>query len=119
MDLEILKTQSGRVSKSKTISYLYQHAETQAIDIVLDYAGQHGHKPIARVHDAIFFRNRLGVDLKSEIEYCLQQHTGNPFWYLTPKQIKRYNPISIDAAVEEQMHLQRIAEEERLAINYF
>ncbi len=119
LDLEILNTQSGRVSKSKTISYLYQHAETQAIDIVLHYAGQHGHKPIARVHDAIFFRNRLGVDLKSEIEYCLQQHTGNPFWYLTPKQIKRYNPISIDAAVEERMHLQRIAEEERLAINYF
>jgi len=46
-------------------------------------------------------------------------YTGNPFWYLTPKQIKRYNPISIDAAVEERMHLQRIAEEERLAINYF
>ena len=119
LDLEILKTQSGRVSKSKTVSYLYQHAETQAIDIVLNYAWQHGHKPIARVHDAIFFRNRLGVDLKSEIEHCLQQHTGNPFWYLTPKQIKRYNPISIDAVIEEQIHRQRIAEEERLAINYF
>ena len=119
LDLEILKTQSGRVSKSKTISYLYQHAETQAIDFVLDYAEQLGHKPIARVHDAIFFRNRLGVDLKSEIEIALQQRTANPFWYLTPKQIKRYSPISIDAALEEQMHRQRIAEEERLAYNYF
>ena len=119
LDLEILKTQSGRVSKSKTISYLYQHAETQAIDFVLDYAERYGHKPIARVHDAIFFRNRLGVDLKSEIEIALQQHTANPFWHLTPKQIKRYSPISIDAALEEQMHRQRIAEEERLAYNYF
>ena len=119
LDLEILKTQSGRVSKSKTISYLYQHAETQAIDFVLDYAEQKGHKPIARVHDAIFFRNRLGVDLKSEIEFALQQHTANPFWYLTPKQIKRYNPISIDQGVEEQLHKQRIIEESLLAFNYF
>jgi hypothetical protein len=119
LDLEILKTQSGRVSKSKTISYLYQHAETQAIDFVLDYAEQHGRKPIARVHDAIFFRNRLGVDLKSEIEYCLQKHMSNPFWYLTPKQIKRYNPISIDQGVEEQLHKQRIIEESLLAFNYF
>jgi hypothetical protein len=119
LDLEILKTQSGRVSMSKTISYLYQHAETQAIDFVLDYAAQHEHRPIARVHDAIFFRNRLGVDLKSEIEYCLQQHTVNPFWHLTPKQINRYNPISIDQVVEEQLHRQRIAEESLLAVNYF
>lgn len=119
LDLEILKTQSGRVSKSKTISYLYQHAETHAIDFVLDYAGQHGHKPVARVHDAIFFRNRLGVDLKSEIEIALQQHTANPFWHLTPKQIKRYSPISIDQVVEEQLHRQRIAEESLLADNYF
>jgi hypothetical protein len=119
LDLEILKTQSGRVSKSKTVSYLYQHAETQAIDFVLDYAKQHGHKPIARVHDAIFFRNRLGVDLKSEIEFALQQHTVNPFWYLTPKQIKRYNPISIDQEVEEQLHKQRIVEESLLAASYF
>jgi len=62
---------------------------------------------------------RLGVDLKSEIEFALKQHTANPFWHLTPKQIKRYNQISIDAAVEEQMHRQRIAEEERLAYGYF
>lgn len=119
LNLEILKTQSGRVSKSKTVSYLYQHAETQAIDFVLDYADKHGHKPIARVHDAIFFRNRLGVDLKSEIEYSLRKHTANPFWYLTPKQIKRYNPISIDQEVEEQLHKQRIIEESLLAASYF
>lgn len=118
LDLEILKTQGGRVSKSKTISYLYQHAETQAIDYVLDYAEKHGHKPIARVHDAIFFRNRLGVDLKSEIEYCLHKHTANPYWQLTPKQIKRYIPISIDQGHEEQLHKQRIVKESLLAASY-
>ncbi len=119
LDLEILKTKSGRVSMSKTISYLYQHAETQAIDFVLNYAVQQGHQPIARVHDAIIFKKRLGVDLKSEIEYELQQHTENSFWYLAPKQLKRYNPISIDQAIEEQQHRQRIVDESLLAANYF
>jgi hypothetical protein len=119
LELEIVKTLSGRVSKSKVISYLYQHAETEAIDFILGYAKQNGHKPIARVHDAIFFRNRLGVDIKSEIEFFLQQRTGNPYWYLTPKQLKRYSSISIDQAIEEQLHRQRIADEELLATNYF
>ena len=119
LELEIVKTLSGRVSKSKVISYLYQHAETEAIDFILACAEQYGHKPIARVHDAIFLRNRLGVDVKSEIEFSLQQRTGNPYWYLTPKQLKRYNSISIDQAVEDQLHRQRIADEELLATNYF
>jgi hypothetical protein len=55
LELEIAQTASGRVSKSKVISYLYQHAANEAIDFVLGYAEQHGHKPIARGHDAIFF----------------------------------------------------------------
>jgi len=119
LKLEIVKTLSGRVSKSKVISYLYQHAETEAIDFILACTEQYGHKPIARVHDAIFFSNRLGVDVKTEIEFALQQRTGNPYWYLTPKQLKRYNSISIDLAVEEQLHRQRITDEELLAANYF
>ena len=119
LELEFVKTLSGRVNKSKVISYLYQHSETEAIDFVLGYADQHGHQPIARVHDAIFFRNRLGVDLKSEIEYALQQHTRNPYWHLAPKKIKRYSSISIDQAVEAQLHKQRIIDEEQLAASYF
>jgi hypothetical protein len=58
-----------------------------------------------------FFRSRLGLDLKSEIEFALQQRTGKPYWYLTPEQIKRYNSISIDQAVEEQLHRKSIADE--------
>ena len=119
LELKIIQTSSGRVSKSKVISYLYQHAETEAIDFILACAEQYGHKPIARVHDAIFFRNRLGVDVKSEIEFSLQKRTGNPYWYLTPKQLKRYNSISIDQALEEHLHRKRIADEELLAANYF
>ena len=119
LELEIVQTSSGRVSKSKVISYLYQHAETEAIDFILACTEQYGHKPIARVHDAIFFRNSLVLMLKVKLSSLYNSAQEIPYWYLTPKQLKRYNSISIDQAVEEQLHRKRIADEELLAANYF
>lgn len=112
-------TASGRPSKSKVLSYLYQHAETDAINLVCAVAREYGHEPIARVHDAVFFRRRLGQDLKQEIELVLQEATGNKYWHLSPKQLRRYTPVSIDAAKEEYEHKRRIAAEERRALEYF
>lgn len=112
-------TASGRPSKSKVLSYLYQHAETDAMNLVCAVALEYGHEPIARVHDAVFFRRRLGQDLKQEIEIVLQEATENKHWHLSTKQLKRYTPVSIDAAKEEYEHKQRIAAEERRALEYF
>jgi hypothetical protein len=117
--LDCLKTASGRVSKSKVLAYLYQHAETGAMDLICSVAAQYGHVPIARVHDAVFFRSRLGPDLKQELEFKLQDATHNKYWHLSPKQLKRYTPISIDAANYELQHWQRIADEEKKAMDYF
>jgi hypothetical protein len=117
--LDCLQTPSGRVSKSKVLAYLYQHAETDAMNLISSSAAQFGHTPIARVHDAIFFRSRLGPDLKQELEFKLQDATHNKYWHLSPKQLKRYQPVSIDAASDELLHRQRIADEERRAMDYF
>jgi hypothetical protein len=117
--LDFLKTEGGRVSKSKVLAYLYQHAETEAMDLVCSVAANYGHVSIARVHDAVFFRSRLGPDLKQEIEFKLQDATNNKYWYLSPKQLKRYVPVSIDAANDELLHKKRIAEEEKRAMDYF
>ncbi len=117
--LDCLQTASGRVSKAKVLAYLYQHAETQAMDLICSSAAQHGHVPIARVHDAVFFRSRLGPDLKQELEFKLHDATLNKYWHLSPKQLKRYMSVSIDAAHDEFLHKQRIAEEEERAIDYF
>jgi hypothetical protein len=114
-----LKTASGRISKPKVLAYLYQHAETQAMDLICAVAEIHGHIVIARVHDAVFFKSRLGPDLKHEMELNLQDATHNKHWYLSPKQLKRYTPVSLDAAHDERVHRQRIADEERRAIFYF
>jgi hypothetical protein len=117
--LDCLQTASGRVSKAKVLAYLYQHAETQAMDLICSSAAQHGHVPIARVHDAVFFRSPLGPDLKQELEFNLHDATLNKYWHLSSKQLKRYTPVSIDAAHDEFLHRQIIADEERRAMDYF
>lgn len=116
---DCVRTASGRASKSKVLSYLYQHAETETMNLVCSVAHEYGHEPMARVHDAVFFSRRLGPDLKQEIELVLQQVTCNRYWHLSPKQLKRYTPVSIDSANEEYEHAQRIAAEELRAIEYF
>ena len=114
-----LQTDSGRPSKAKVMAYLYQHGETHVMDIVRQVALANGHIPIANVHDAIFFKRRLGVELKSEIEWQMREQTGNPYWHLTPKQIERYTPRSLNAKREEQEHKDRMAIEQARAVAYY
>jgi hypothetical protein len=119
LTLDCLQSASGRISKAKVLAYLYQHAETQAMDLICTVACQNGHVPIARVHDAVFFKSRLGPDLKQGLELSLHDATLNKYWHLSPKQLKRYTPVSIDAVHDELLHRQRIADEERRAMDYF
>jgi hypothetical protein len=113
-----LQTDSGRPSKAKVLAYLYQHGETQVMDIVRQAALAKGLVPIANVHDAIFFKRRLGAEFKNAIEWQMREQTGNPYWHLTPKQIERYTPRSLNAERELGEHKKRIAQEELLAKGY-
>jgi hypothetical protein len=103
-----MQTASGRPSKPKILAYLYQHDETEVMDIVCEVASKHGREPIARVHDAIFFKQKLNVDLRHEIELTMQERTNNPYWRLTPKQLERYEPRYLDLKLEEEAHKERI-----------
>ena len=106
-----LQTPSGRPSKSKILAYLYQHDETEVMDIVCEVAAQHGREPIARVHDAIFFKRKLSVDLRHEIEMTMQDRTVNPYWRLSHKQLERYEPRYLDLKMDEAAHKERIHQE--------
>ncbi len=114
-----LQTDSGRPSKAKVLAYLYQHGETEVMDIVRQAAMAKGHVPIANVHDAIFFKRRLGADFKSEIEWQMREQTGNPYWHLTPNQIERYTPRSLNAQREELEHKDRMVLELAKAVAYY
>jgi hypothetical protein len=113
-----LQTASGRPSKSKILAYLYQHDETEVMDIVCEVVAQKGREPIARVHDAIFFKQKLSVDLRHEIELTMQDRTNNPYWRLTPKQLARYEPRYLDQLIDEAAHKRRIEQEEAHAVGY-
>jgi hypothetical protein len=89
------------------------------MDVVRATAAEHDRVPIANVHDAIFFKRRLGVDLKHEMEMRMQEHSANPYWRLKAKEIKRYTPKSLDEEAEVAAHKQRIAEEERRAKAFY
>jgi hypothetical protein len=106
-----LQTPSGRPSKSKILAYLYQHDETEVMDIVCEVAAQHGREPIARVHDAIFFKHKLSVDLRHEIEMTMQDRTKNLYWRLSHKQLERYEPRYLDLKMDEAAHKERILQE--------
>ena len=116
--LPCLLTHSGRLSKAKVLAYLYQHGETQVMDIVRATAAANDRKPIANVHDAIFFKRRLGAELKAEIEWQMRSQTGNPYWHLTAKELTRYEPRYFDARLEESAHRARIEQEQVLAQGY-
>ena len=103
-----LQTPSGRPSKSKILAYLYQHDETEVMDIVRAVALEHDRCPIANVHDAIFFKRKLSVDLRHEMELSMQEHTKNPYWHLSYKQLERYEPRYLDLQFEEAAHKERI-----------
>ena len=113
-----LLTPSGKVSKSKVLAFYYQHSETQVMDVLRKFAEAHGRKPIANVHDAVFFRDRLGVDLKTEIEYQMQTQTANPYWRLEATQLHAYTPINKEILAFAAEHRARIAEEEIEAAGY-
>jgi hypothetical protein len=116
---EILQTKNGHPSKSKILAYLYQHDETEIMDVVRETAAENDRYPIANVHDAIFFKRRLGVELKHEIEMRMQEYSANPYWRLKAKQIERYSPRSLDEEAEIAAHKLRIQEEERIAKDFF
>jgi hypothetical protein len=88
------------------------------MDIVCAVAAQHGREPIARVHDAIFFKRKLGVDLRHEMELMMQEHSNNPYWRLSHKQLERYEPRYLDLKLEEEQHKQRIKQEAAFAVGY-
>ena len=113
-----LQTPSGRPSKSKILAYLYQHDETEVMDIVCEIAARHGREPIARVHDAIFFKRKLSVDLRHEIELTMQERTDNLYWRLSDKQLERYEPRYLTQLLEEEAHKQRIKQEAALAVGF-
>lgn len=113
-----LQTASGQVSKSKVLAYLYQHAETYAMDFARAELKRLGHTVLASVHDAIFVRHKLSAYDKDKIEQKMRSKTGIDYWHLDFTEVKAYDGISAEVLRDEQEHKLRMEELERHAAGY-
>lgn len=91
LKLPYLQTQSGYPSKPKIVAFLYQHDETEVMDIVRATLSEHGRTVLANIHDAIVVKHRLSAYLKEEIELRMQERTNNTYWSLGSKQLHRWD----------------------------
>ena len=116
LKLDEVRTRCGSLSRAKVIAYLYQHFETEVMDVAAKEIEKRGRKVLARVHDAIIIDKRLGVDNKMEVEEAMKFATVNEYWHLVPKELVPYErPYSLDRA-EIQAHKERIRVETSLAM---
>lgn len=113
-----LRSAGGRESKSKVLAYLYQHSETQVMDIVRKTLQEFKFTVLASIHDAIIVRKKLSIDIRDEIQHRMREATSNPYWHLTPKELIGYEPRLLDVKTEEARHRQSIANEEAVAVSY-
>jgi hypothetical protein len=110
-----LQTASGRMSKSKVMSYLYQHAETEAMDAVRAELKRLKRDVLASVHDAIFIRHKLTAYDKENIEVKMCVATRISTWKLDVDELKAFTGISAEVLADERAHKLFMAEQEQLA----
>jgi hypothetical protein len=118
LKLSYLQTQGGNPSKAKVIAFMYQHEETTVMDIVRNAVVEHDKTVLANIHDAIIVKQRLGADLKQEIEMRMQDQTANPYWRLGASELHRFQSNSKEAKLEELTHKQRMQQFEAAAVGY-
>lgn len=113
-----LQTESGRISNSKLMSYLYQQSESIVMDIVRREVKAVYKNILANVHDAIYIDAKLHSADKKRIEMLMRSETGLQFWYLDEEKIEGYKGISDEVRKAELAHKEFIKQQEQLAQGY-
>lgn len=85
----ILQSATQKPKNSSILSYLYQHAETEVMDIFRNHARHNNLTILANVHDAIYLRNKLSGSLLTQITNDIHSISGNTYWFLNETQHHR------------------------------
>jgi hypothetical protein len=97
--LDPLFKHNSRFDTKKLMAYLYQHAETQHMNTVVDYLRYKGRDVLARIHDALIIREKLSTDDKYELELMMRDELNNQYWKLGHRHVlgfARYDPAKTD-----------------------
>lgn len=107
---KILQTEQGRLSKNKTISFLYQQAESAIIQALEKRLHHQSNEIMLICHDGFYTKHRADV---VDLRYELQQYLPHGRLDEIKHKAFTYNP---DALTEENQHKRFIqAEEHRIA----
>jgi len=101
-----LKSERGRISRGKLISWAYQQSEQQLMREILKVARA---EPILQIHDGIYFKTKPDMPSMNTV---LQ--AAWPIATLSIEEITNYNYRNRDL---DRAHLDHIAQEERAANN--
>ena len=85
-----LITRNIKPSKSKAVAFAYQKSETRVMNVAYALLAKHRIQPIARIHDAFVVRQKLPIDLRSEIIEEMKDQMFNNHWKIVPKHLDRY-----------------------------
>lgn len=99
-----LQTNSGRVSKSKIMAWLFQHAETHIMDLIAAEVKRSHNEVIARVHDAIFVKYKISKYQLETIEKHICEYSNIKYWKLKEEKIRRYKAISEDITEKDKVN---------------
>jgi len=86
-----LVTPNVNPSKSRAVAYLYQHCETQAMDVARAVLAKYGISPIANIHDAFIVRYKLSVDVQHEIIDEMQAQMQNPYFSIKGNRLEGFS----------------------------
>ena len=111
----ILQTESGRISKSKVMAYLYQTAETKVMNIISNEIKALGKNVLARIHDAIFIDTKLSNYDRQNIEFKVREITGIDYITIDEEKLKGFRGVSALVKKEEAEQQSLIAAQTLLA----
>jgi hypothetical protein len=108
-DMPDMWNNNGKLLKSKTLAYLYQHAETQIMDIAVKDIIPH-----LRIHDCFIMLKPIPSETMKSIKSELYEYS--PYLNLVKEEVSGWtNQQIID---DESKHKQFITQEELKAKNY-
>jgi hypothetical protein len=103
----VLQTETGRLSRNKTISYLYQQAEATIIQSLNQRLQAQGKNMLLLCHDG--FYTKTPADLV-DLRYELQQTLAHGRLDQVEHKAYKYNP---DSVIQERDHQRWIKQEEQ------
>jgi len=99
LELDVLKV-GKRLSKSKLISYIYQHQETKMMNFVRAHLISIGKPAVASIHDAVIVKKELVNGQLADLNWTLRKEFGNELLLLRQKGIGGYKRYRIEPEVD-------------------